>query len=37
MKELVPSAVLVAVLWGNVNANSPRYWQAAETAARKRG
>jgi putative ABC transport system substrate-binding protein len=37
LKELVPSAVPVAVLWNNVNPNSPRYWQAAEAAARKRG
>ncbi len=37
LKELVPSAAPVAVLWGNVSANSPRYWQAAEAAARKRG
>jgi putative ABC transport system substrate-binding protein len=37
LKELVPSAAPVAVLWNNVNPNSPRYWQAAEAAAGKRG
>ena len=37
LKELAPSAAPVAVLWTNVSANSPRYWQAAEDAARKRG
>jgi putative ABC transport system substrate-binding protein len=37
LKELVPSAAPVAVLWANLNANSPRYWEAADAAARKRG
>ena len=37
LKELVPSASPVAVLWANVTANSARYWQVAEAAARKRG
>jgi putative ABC transport system substrate-binding protein len=37
LKELVPSAVLVGVLWSNVTPNSPRYWQAAEAAAQKQG
>jgi putative ABC transport system substrate-binding protein len=37
LKELVPSASLAAVLWANVNANSPRYWRAAEAAARRLG
>jgi putative ABC transport system substrate-binding protein len=36
LKELVPSASPVAVLWSNVRANSIRYWHAAETAARNR-
>ena len=37
LKELVPSAMPIAVLWNNVNPNSARYWQAAEAAALKRG
>jgi|RhiMethySRZTD1v2_1073278.scaffolds.fasta_scaffold64061_4 putative ABC transport system substrate-binding protein len=37
LKELVPSAAPVAVLWNNWRPESIRYWQAAETAARKRG
>lgn len=37
LKELVPSAAPVAVLWNNVGQHSARYWQAAETAARRRG
>jgi putative ABC transport system substrate-binding protein len=36
LKELVPSASPVAILWNNVSANSTRYWDAAEAAARKR-
>ena len=34
LKQLVPSATSVAVLWERLNV---QYWQAAETAARKRG
>jgi len=37
LKELVPSAAPVAVLWNNVTPHSARYWQAAEAAAEKRG
>jgi len=37
LKELVPSASPVAVLWSNLTSNSVRYWQAAEAAARGRG
>jgi putative ABC transport system substrate-binding protein len=37
LKELVPSAAPVAVLWNNWRPASIRYWQAAETAASKRG
>ena len=37
LKELVPSPAPVAVLWNNWRPESIRYWQAAETAARKRG
>jgi putative ABC transport system substrate-binding protein len=36
LKELVPSASPVAVLWANMGANSRRYWQTADDAARKR-
>ena len=37
LKELVPSAAPVAVLWTHASRNSLRYWQAAEAAARGRG
>jgi putative ABC transport system substrate-binding protein len=37
LKELVPSPAPVAVLWNNWRPESIRYWQAAETAAGKRG
>jgi len=37
LKELVPSAAPVAVLWTHASRNSLRYWQAAESAARARG
>jgi putative ABC transport system substrate-binding protein len=37
LKELVPSAAPVAVLWTHASRNSLRYWQAAESAARGRG
>ena len=37
LKELVPSPAPVAVLWNNWRAESIHYWQAAESAARKRG
>jgi putative ABC transport system substrate-binding protein len=37
LKELVPSPAPVAVLWNNWRPQSIRYWQAVETAARKRG
>src|SRR5712691_7907592 len=36
LKELVPSAAPVAVLWNHASRNSLRYWQAAEAAARAR-
>ncbi len=35
LKELVPLASPMAVLWANLTANNPRYWRAAEAAARK--
>ena len=37
LKELVPGAAPVAVLWNNVNRDSARYWEAAQAAARKGG
>ena len=37
LKELVPSPAPVAVLWNNWRPESIRYWQAAETAAQRRG
>jgi len=37
LKELIPSAAPVAVLWTQASRNSLRYWQAAEAAARARG
>ena len=37
LKELVPSAALVAVVWANLDSTGARAWQAADAAARKRG
>ncbi len=37
LKELIPSAAPVAVLWTHASRNSLRYWQAAEAAAQARG
>jgi ABC transporter substrate binding protein len=37
LKEVVPSASPVAVLWANVAANSARYWQAVDPSRAVRG